>query len=407
MNWSKPRVSDMFRKKESFLIAGAGISGPVLALFLKRSGHEVRLFESYPRPAEDIGGALTIAPNGMKVLRQLGLADEMYKIGTASDEMVFRNHKGRILGILPNGSVSRFGDSSIVVSRSRFHLLLLEAAEKEGIQTEYGKRFLKADFPLDGGTIAYFEDGTSASADFLLGADGNHSKVRNFLFPNFPKPEYTGIVNAGGFVSKEVIPERYADRGAIHFAFGPEGFFGFAPCGKTKDSAWMWWSNLPRENEIEIQSMDLEEWRDELLRVHQGWFEPVESIIKASPTILRGSVHDLRSLPSWGTDKALLVGDAAHVMSPHTGQGASMALEDSHTLSLLIERSENIPEAFRKFESVRKPRVEKIIEQSRRNGNHKKKMGPIGCWVRDTMLTLVLPVFVPKGQEWMYQYDGV
>ncbi|TGK06747.1 FAD-dependent monooxygenase [Leptospira semungkisensis] len=400
----------MAGKRESFTIAGAGIAGPVLALFLKRAGYEVRLMESYPRPAEDIGGALQIAPNGMKVIRALGLVEELLKIGTPSDEMIFRNHKGRLLGIIPNGSPEKFGEEAIVVSRSSFHLLLLNAAKREGIPTEYGKRFLSAEFPLDGGVVSKFEDGTLAYSDYLLGADGTHSKVRNFLFPNFPQPEYTGIVNAGGFVSADVIPAKYARRGPIHFTFGPEGFFGFAACGKTRDTSWMWWSNLPREKEFtreELESMDLEAWRNHLLELHKGWYEPIESIIKASHSILKGNVHDLRSLPSWGTEKVLLVGDAAHVMSPHTGQGASMALEDAHSLSILLERSNTVSDAFREFERIRRPRVERIIEQSRRNGNHKKKLSPIGCWIRDRILTIVLPKFAVKGQDWLYQYDGV
>ncbi|PJZ48134.1 FAD-dependent oxidoreductase [Leptospira saintgironsiae] len=396
--------------RPNFIIVGSGISGPSLALFLKRAGYGVRLMESYSRPAEDIGGALQISPNGMKVMRELDLTSEMLKIGTLSDEMIFRNHIGKILAMIPNGSVSQFGESAIVVSRARFHLLLLEAAEKEGIQIEYGKKFSDAEFPLDGGVIAKFEDGSSAEADFLIGADGNHSKVRNFLFPNFPKPEYTGILNAGGFVSADVIPEKYSKRGPIHFTFGPEGFFGFAACGNTEDTSWMWWSNIPSEKELtreEIYSMSDESWRNKILEIHKGWHDPIERIIQASPTILKGNVHDLRSLPKWGNDKVLLIGDAAHVMSPHTGQGASMALEDSHTLYSLLERSASVPEAFRDFEIIRRPRVERIIEESRRNGNRKKKLSPIGCWIRDRILTLALPSFAKKGQDWMYRYEGI
>ncbi|TGL33901.1 FAD-dependent monooxygenase [Leptospira koniambonensis] len=400
----------MNKRKPSFLIVGSGIVGPSLALFLKRAGYGVRLLESYSHPAEDIGGALQIAPNGMKVIRELGLTSEILQIGTLSDEMIFRNHTGRLLSIIPNGSVSQFGESAIVVSRARFHLLLLEAAEKEGIPTEYGKKFSDAEFPLDGGVIAKFDDGSSVEADFLIGADGNHSKVRSFLFPNFPKPEYTGILNAGGFVPSEVIPEKYSKRGPINFTFGPEGFFGFAACGNTKDTSWMWWSNIPSEKELtreEIGSMSDESWKNKILKIHKGWHDPIEKIINASPIILKGNVHDLRSLPKWGNDKVLLIGDAAHVMSPHTGQGASMALEDSHILYLLLEKYESIEEAFKNFEIIRRPRVERIIEESRRNGSRKKKLSPLGCWIRDKFLTLALPSFAKKGQDWMYRYEGI
>lgn len=397
-------------ERPNFIIVGSGISGPSLALFLKRAGYGVRLMESYSRPAEDIGGALQIAPNGMKVIRELGLTSEMLRIGTVSDELIFRNHAGRVLAMIPNGSVTQFGEPAIVVSRARFHLLLLEAAEKEGIPTEYGKKFSHAEFPLDGGVIAKFEDGSIAEGDFLIGADGNHSKVRSFLFPNFPKPEYTGILNAGGFVPANVIPEKYSKRGPIHFTFGPEGFFGFAACGNTEDTSWMWWSNIPRDKELsreEMNSLDDRSWKEKILEIHKGWHNPIERIIQASSIILKGNVHDLRSLPKWGNEKILLIGDAAHVMSPHTGQGASMALEDSHTLFLLLERSDSIQKAFRDFETIRRPRVERIIEESRRNGNRKKKLSPVGCWIRDRILTLALPSFAKKGQDWMYNYEGI
>lgn len=138
----------------------------------------------------------------------------------------------------------------------------------------------------------------------------------------------------------------------------------------------MWWSNIPAEREISREQLRLqgtEEIRKELLNLHNNWHPPIEAIIKQSPSIFKSNIYDIDSLPNWSRNKVVLIGDAAHAMSPHAGQGASVALEDSMYLAKLI-KDLNLPieRIFQRFEADRKRRAEKIIKTARRKRKREK-----------------------------------
>ncbi|GFZ84925.1 hypothetical protein GCM10010978_26470 [Compostibacillus humi] len=171
----------------------------------------------------------------------------------------------------------------------------------------------------------------------------------------------------------------------------------------------MWWSNIPAEREISREQLRLqgtEEIRKELLNLHNNWHPPIEAIIKQSPSIFKSNIYDIDSLPNWSRNKVVLIGDAAHAMSPHAGQGASVALEDSMYLAKLI-KDLNLPieRIFQRFEADRKTRAEKIIKTARRNGSGKKEIGPRAAWFRDRILSILFPLFAGKGQDWIHGYE--
>ena len=95
------------------LIIGAGIAGPVAAIFLKRAGYAVELFEAWPHASGGIGGGLQIAPNGMHVLAELGLADEMIRRGSVAESFDFYSQSGRLLGSLNRDMGTRFGQPAV------------------------------------------------------------------------------------------------------------------------------------------------------------------------------------------------------------------------------------------------------------------------------------------------------
>lgn len=390
------------------IIIGGGIAGTSAALFLKRLNVEVEIYEAYEQ-RNDIGGGLQIAPNGMKVMAELGLADTVANNGVESHVMQFQNEKGKVLARVEQKDRKKYDLPPVNIARSVFHEILIDEVIKNGIKIHYKKR-LNRIIENDSGVTAIFGDGTEVQGTFLIGADGVHSKTREYVAENGPKPVYTGLQNVGGFapassIGKQLLQKEYP----TFFTFGRRGFFGYTLCNKGDGEEVMWWSNIPAEREISREQLRLqgtEEIRKELLNLHNNWHPPIEAIIKQSPSIFKSNIYDIDSLPNWSRNKVVLIGDAAHAMSPHAGQGASVALEDSMYLAKLI-KDLNLPieRIFQRFEADRKRRAEKIIKTARRNGSGKKEIGPRVAWFRDRILSILLPLFAGKGQDWIHGYE--
>jgi 2-polyprenyl-6-methoxyphenol hydroxylase-like FAD-dependent oxidoreductase len=103
-------------------------------------------------------------------------------------------------------------------------------------------------------------------------------------------------------------------------------------------------------------------------------------------------INDLPPLATWHTQRVVLLGDAAHAVAPHAGQGASMALEDAVVLAACLEDSTKPSAAFKRFEFLRKDRTRTVMEVARRNGARKLASGPISIFLRDLLLPFVLPL---------------
>jgi 2-polyprenyl-6-methoxyphenol hydroxylase-like FAD-dependent oxidoreductase len=118
-----------------------------------------------------------------------------------------------------------------------------------------------------------------------------------------------------------------------------------------------------------------------------------------------GNIYDIPSLPTWHRGPVAIIGDAAHAVSPHSGQGASLALEDAMSLASMLTRRATTPEAaFAEFEQSRRARAEKIVGYGRRSGNQKRELGAVGAWLRDRFVSLLLPRLLRKNSDWMYDH---
>lgn len=384
----------------SAIVIGGGIAGPALSLFLKRAGVEVRVFEAHPR-ADHVGGGFQIAPNGMRVLEALGLARAVASSGAAAEGFTFRNHRGRVLATL---RTDRSG-AAITTMRAPFYRALLDAVAREGIPLEFGRRVVDLDDQGDGVT-ARFSDGTRATADLLVGADGVHSRVRALLWPEHAGPRYAKLLGVGGLAPTSVqVPGGDAAARTLSFILGPRLSFGYAPMGGS-DERWGWWCHFPMEEErarAEVQAIPDEELRAHLLEAFAGWCDPVEAFLTRTPHLLRTPIYEVPPLPSWSHRSVVLIGDAAHAMSPAAGQGASLALEDAMLLSHLLTRADAAPaSAFAELEQRRRKRVESIARAARDNDERSlKSLGPLGCWIRDRLFPLVAPL-IARGLDRQY-----
>jgi 2-polyprenyl-6-methoxyphenol hydroxylase-like FAD-dependent oxidoreductase len=381
------------------LVIGGGIAGPALALFLKRGGIAPLVFEAYPR-TEDVGGGFQIAPNGLRVLAELGLAEALLRQGSPSGDMAFRNHRGRDIGLVRTAKAG----TAVNIGRSNVHRVLRDATEQAGIVVRYGKRL--RDVSVAGReVVATFEDGTTEIGDFLVGADGVHSRVRAWMLPGEAAARDTQMVSIGGFCSRDLPPPADPrDASRLTFVVGPKYQFGYS---RMNDGLWGWWCHAHAATEAErtaLLTMSSEELCARMLERYAGWSEPVERLIRGTVGWLRTPIHDVPHLTKWHDGPVVLVGDAAHAMSPAGGQGASLALEDAMLFAkLAVDPSRPIGDAMARFETLRRARAEAAVAQAYANDRRSlQALGAVGLWARDRVMMPIFARFIEKALNDVY-----
>lgn len=381
------------------IIIGGGIAGPAVALFLDRAGVRSQIFEAYP-PSDGVGGGFQIAPNGMRVLAALGLADAVAAHGHPADGFSFWNHRGRLLGRM---QTDRSG-KAITTMRAPFYRVLVDAVERARIPIHHGKRVV--DLADDGDAIvARFADGSSVRGDFVVGADGVHSPIRALVAPDHAASRYTGLLGIGGLTQATPVDLDPRTVSTLNFVLGPRLSFGYSVMGAT--GRWGWWSHIPADREPtrdELRAFVADGGaRTRLLELFGGWCPPIGPMLETSTSILCTPIHDVPSLPAWSRGRAVLIGDAAHAMSPAAGQGASLALEDAMQLAgAVADPATPLADAFASFEASRRARAEPIAKLARDNDQRAlKQLGAFGCWMRDRMFPLFAPM-ISRGLDKQY-----
>ncbi len=368
------------------LVIGGGIAGPVAATALRRAGIEATVYEAYPTTADGVGGALQLAPNGMAALDTIGMGDVVAEAGLATPRMVMETGSGRRLGVLqtlPGLPVSR------TFARADLYAALWQAARDAGVPVVHGKRLVTLEDGPDG-VVAGFADGSAATADVLIGADGIRSAVRTLLDPAAPVPRYVGLLGFGGWVPPDGLAPT---DGAMHFAFGKKAFFGYLV---APDQAG-WFANLAWPAPLtaaEARAVPDEEWLRRLRALFAGEKLPAFGIldrVRPGELVNVGGMHDMPPVPVWHRGRVVLVGDAAHATSPSSGQGASLAIESAVELARCL-RDLPIAEAFGTYERLRRGRVERVIAQTARV-NSDKAAGPIARVIRDLTFPIAMRTF--------------
>lgn len=375
------------------LIIGCGIAGPVTAMALREVGIDAEIYEAYARGADDVGSFLNVASNGLAALRVLDAHHEVLKAGIPTPRMVMWSGTGKRLGEVANGLELDDGTVSHTILRSDLYRIVRDEAERRGIPITYGKRLTFYDEKPDAVT-AVFKDGSRTTGDLLIACDGVHSRTRTVLDPQAPSPRYSGLYGFGGIVAESGLA---GEPGTYHMVFGKRAFFGYtvAASGET----W-WFANLPRKlGDVPA------DWKPVLVDAFKRDANASADLIRRSDVGPGLPIYDLPELPTWHRGRVLLTGDSAHATSPSSGQGASLAIEDAIVLARCLRESGDHEEAFKRFESERRPRAERVVAYSRTISNS-KAAGPIVRVIRD----LMMPFFLKKsaGQEslaWMYRYQ--
>lgn len=382
------------------LVIGGGVAGPATAMALRKAGLDVRVLEAYDRPADDAGSFLTVAPNGLHALEVLGV-DHGDLGGFDTPTMQMRNETGRLVATVPQ-SAPGGGLRSQTVRRADLYAALRDAAARRGIAVEHGKRLVDAEVGPDGRVTATFADGTTATADLLVGADGLRSRTRRLLDPDAPRPRWTGLLNSGGYARGVDVP---GDDGVFTMVFGGRAFFAYVRRGPG--DVW-WFANVPQHAEpsdADLAAWTPDAWRAELRRLVADDDSPALALIDATPTIDGPwSTRDLPRVPVWHRGPIGLVGDAAHAISPTSGQGASLAVEDGLVLARCLRDLGDPAAAFDAFDGLRRRRVERLVAQAKRTSNLKIP-GVVTRTLRDrVILPLVGRAAARRTHDWVTDY---
>jgi 2-polyprenyl-6-methoxyphenol hydroxylase-like FAD-dependent oxidoreductase len=379
-------------------IIGAGIAGTAAAVFFKRAGIHVELYEQRQADTGDEGQFLSIAPNGLTVLDQLGLGEEVRRAGLLTKTLEFSNDAGRSLGSVELGGP---GQASYTLKRAELHRILRHEVSRMGVEIRYGMKLRQVE--QSSKVRALFQNGEDATSDLLVGCDGIHSQVRRALFPESPKPSPTGLIGSGGF---SYCPHLQPTPFGMKMIFGRRAFFGYM----VSQAREVYWFSTFDSSALQTGPADAStQLRRTLLELHaHDGTEVVDIIRESRGSISAYEIHDIPTLTQWVQRNAIVVGDASHATSPHGGQGASMALEDAWSLSEVLRARpsvEPIELALLRFQRLRQPRVERVVQWSRRNGMGKAPSTSLQRWIRDLVMPIVLRLSArPGAHSWLYDF---
>ena len=383
----------------SALVVGGGIAGPVTAAALRLAGLDAHVVEAYPDADGGIGGSLALAPNGLAALDVLGVGDAVRAAGLpiATTRMTLA---GTDLGPLP---ALTGVEPMRMVRRGRLHRTLRDAAVAAGAQYSYGRRLVRVE-EGDRGVTAVFADGTTETADVLIGADGVRSTVRGLIDPHAPGPRYTGLLSFEGQGHLELH-----DVAGMTFAFGQRAYYLYWP---EPDGLVVWGANLPSkryQSLTEARATPAEEWLRVLRETYRDDDPGARLALATTPETLgiAGAIHLMPPVPHWHRDRMVLVGDAVHAPSNSTGQGASLAIESGIELARCLRDAPDVGAAFAAYEALRRPRVEAIARRGARI-NSTKTPGPVARRVMRAVMPLAMrrmDVERTMGPEQRYRID--
>jgi 2-polyprenyl-6-methoxyphenol hydroxylase-like FAD-dependent oxidoreductase len=372
------------------LVVGAGIGGLAAALALRRAGWTVRVLEKAASPRE-LGFALSLAPNAVAALRELGVADAVIRGGYAARRVEFRAGGGRVLRRVDASHVAM---ESVVAMRPVVHGALVAAVGGDALTLSREA----IGFEAAGAVVSVqCASGESASGDVLVGADGIGSVIRRQLHPEEAPPQPSGYAAVRGAV--EDIGAMLGDLDGVLY-FAPRMEVAVVRAGAR--SAY-WYASL-LEEDVPHATADA---RAISRHVASRLDETFRQVVAATrDDDLRFDVLQRRApLPWWGSGRVTLLGDAAHPVLPHTGQGAAQAMEDAVALGLALGRFPEVEPALRAYESVRAARTARFVALGPRIARVTTTGNPIITALRNATVRLAPTALIVKALQNMDRRD--
>lgn len=388
----------MIRKKA--LIIGGGIAGTAAAMALQKIGFEATIYEAYQKPAYDVGATMGLAINGLDALRILDAHEVVKAIGFPAPNTMMWLGSGRCLGQFSGGTALSDGTVNMIVRRADLYTALMEETRRRGLAIELGKKLVNVqDRKTE--VIAQFADGSEAIGDLLIGADGISSRVRQLVDPMAPKPEYVGLIGTFGYAYNMALTPT---PNTFHMIYGKRAFFAYT----VREDGTVWWFiNIPwvKEPSVgELSTIPRAEWKRKMIDLVSEDASFAKQIIQATTHDFELiAMHLMEPPTSWHHHKMVLIGDAAHVTSPSSGQGASLAIEDALTLTRCLRDCSELSQAFTAYQKMRHTRIQKIITGARAV-NRSKASGPVARLIRDAVMPLMMKFTKSDAYAWMYNY---
>jgi 2-polyprenyl-6-methoxyphenol hydroxylase-like FAD-dependent oxidoreductase len=356
------------------LIVGAGIGGLSAGIALRQAGWNIRIFERASSPRE-LGFGLGLAPNAIAALRELGVADLVLARGCSPIRGEVRRMEGTVLKRAEFPPPEALGGPMVIALRPALHGALLDAVGPDAIASGCEA----AGFTLNGHRVTlHLANGSMAEGDLLVGADGTGSVIRKTLHPSEPPPRDSGLVAVRGAV-----------HGALHYLGENSAVYYLGPgvesaIIRASDTGIYWFLSLARE------------------LVPSGTRDPAAIVAHMSPRFdatfraITSATDDLRvddlvdrdPIPFWGRGVVTLLGDAAHPVLPHTGQGAAQAIVDAVELGKVLSGASAIDPALRSYETDRRTTMAVLVAQGRRTARVMRTMNPVANWLREVAIRL-------------------
>ena len=365
-------------ERPSVIIVGGGIGGLFAANALIAQGLTVSVYEHAPALGE-VGAGVFLTPNSVRQLERVGLGPAVEKWGArvGPGSHYFRHDGTPIAPVQVTDSAG--WNATFGMHRADFVDFLAAALPAGAVQV--GHRCTGFTQDSDKARVS-FANGAEAEADLVVGADGIHSELRPFVFPP-SRPVFHGSVAYRGLVAHERIAhwptdcwQMWLGKGKHFLAFPVRAgklinYVGFVPADAEMKESW----SAPGDPDV-------------LRRAFAGWDPRIEGLLQQVQMTFRWALYDREPLPTWTKERLTLLGDAAHPMLPHLGQGANQAIEDGMALATILAQAERrtIPAALSAYERLRRERVAAVQRGARENGlRYDSSYADLG--VRDAEIT--------------------
>ncbi|NHU86049.1 FAD-dependent urate hydroxylase HpxO [Kocuria sp. JC486] len=341
------------------IVIGAGMGGLSAAIALRNDGHDVEVFEKV-RSMRPVGAAISVWPNGAKALNFLGLRDQAAALGGNLRRMGYRDG-------VTGEEMCHFSMDPLIEKAGQKPYPMARAALQDMLRHEFGVDRVHlgkscTGVEETGGVVrAFFEDGSTATADLLIAADGTHSRLRSYVLGHErTRRTYRDYVNFNGLV--EIDPVIGA----------PDSWTTYVGEGKrvsvmpVADNRFYFFFDVP----LPEGTPDRQTERVAELREHFGhWCQPVQRLIAALDPARtnRVEIADIEPFDQWVRGRVALLGDAAHSTTPDIGQGGCQAMEDAVVLSLALKTSTiSVEDSLRRYQQRRAHRAGELVLRARK-----------------------------------------
>ena len=345
------------------VIAGGGIGGLACALALVRHGWDVEVLERAPAFAE-VGAGLSLWPNGLRALDALGVGAQVRGRAQLAGQAGIRDAAGRWLSRTDTAALERRFGPVAMIHRADLLEVLRAAVPADSLHHDVTVRGAALD-----GTVTH--DRGESHADLIVGADGIRSTVRAAVWPDAPGPWYAGYT-----AWRMVTPPVRVDGTSESWGSGER--FGYAPLPDGR--VYCFAVASAREG-------DPGQGLAGLRTRYAGWHDPIPALLDAAAqdAVLHDDLYELPPLRTYTAGQVVLVGDAAHAMTPNLGQGACPALEDAVVLATFLDG----PGGLAAYDRARRRRTQMITLRSHRIGVAAQWKSPVAVRLRNTALRLL------------------